>query len=224
MRIRGSSIRRFSPVYGKFLFRLPENAEVLDVGCGNCDSLKIIAALRPDLFLYGVDIEEFPGGMGFLKGFRRADLNSERVDFPDGKFDGIRICHVLEHLTDLRVLRGEIRRLLKPGGLVYLETPNENSLRVPSCSVYREQGGAFNFRDDPSHVRPLGTEALRLFVEESGLEVLAAEVIRNPWKILFSPAIFLFGLIARKRSWLTSAVWEITGWCSCAIGRKRSCE
>ena len=92
-----------------------------------------------------MDIEEFPGGIGFLKGFRRADLNSERVDFPDGKFDGIRICHVLEHLTDLRVLRGEISRLLKPGGLVYLETPNENSLRVPSCSVYGEARRGLQF-------------------------------------------------------------------------------
>ena len=63
---------------------------------------------------------------------------------------------------------------------------------------------------------------MRVFVEECGLEVLVVEVIRNPWKILFSPAILLFGLIARKWSWLTAVVWEITGRCSCVIGRKAS--
>ena len=222
MRIRAASIRRFSPIYGKFLFRLPEKAEVLDVGCGNCHSLEIIAAFRPDLSWYGVDIEEFPGGIGFLKGFRRADLNSERVDFPDGKFDGIRICHVLEHLTDLRVLRSEIVRLLKPGGLVYIETPTRTDCAFPPAPSRRSKGGGFNFRDDPSHVRPFGVEELRVFVEECGLEVLVVEVIRNPWKILFSPAILLFGLIARNRFWLTAVVWEITGRCSCVIGRKAS--
>jgi SAM-dependent methyltransferase len=175
--------------------------------------------MRPDLSWYGVDIEEPPAG-NILREFRRADLNSEQLDFPDGKFDGVRICHVLEHLTDLDVLQKEIGRLLKPGGMAYVETPNENSLRVPSFAIYREQGGCFNFRDDPSHVRPFRAEELRGFVAGCGLDVLVAEVVRNPWKLLLSPAILLMGLITRRRSWLTAAVWEVTGWCSCAIGRK----
>jgi SAM-dependent methyltransferase len=216
----GGFLRGFSPVYGKFLFRLPHGAEVLDVGCGDCASLRIISTLRPDVSWYGVDIEESPSGKGILKEFRRADLNSELIDFPEGKFDGVRICHVLEHLTGLNVLQREIGRLLKPGGMAYVETPNENSLRVPSFSIYRKQGGCFNFRDDPSHVRPFRTEELREFVAGSGLDVLVSEVVRNPWKILLSPVILLIGLIARRRSWLTAAVWEVTGWCSCAVGRK----
>jgi 2-polyprenyl-3-methyl-5-hydroxy-6-metoxy-1,4-benzoquinol methylase len=179
--IRGFSIRRFSPVYGKFLFRLPEKAEVLDVGCGNGDSLKIIAALRPDLSLYGVDIEEFQGGIGFLKGFRRADLNMEPIDFPDGKFDGIRICHVLEHLTDLRVLRGEIRRLLKPGGLVYMETPNETACASPHPSTGSKAVPSLPRRPIPRAA--LGDGRVAVICRRKRPEVLVAQVIRNPWKI-----------------------------------------
>lgn len=215
-----AAIRRFSPAYGRFLFRLPPSAKLLDVGCGDCSSLRIIRRLRPDLELYGVDLLERESCKDLLVDFRKADLNREGIGFPDGKFDGIRASHLLEHLENPAVLQVEIPRLLKPGGLAYVEAPNPNSLRVPSFPIFREQGGSFHFRDDPAHVRPYRTEELEAFLEWGGMEVLTSGVIRNPVKILLSPAILAGGLILRRRSWLTDAAWEISGWCSCAVGRK----
>lgn len=215
-----NAMLRLSPAYGRFLYRLPEGARLLDVGCYDCRSVKTILDKRPDLSVCGVDIAERPGCRDVLKDFRRADLNREPIGFADGSFDGIRVAHLLEHLETLSVLRKEIPRLLKSGGLVYLETPNENSLRVPSFRVFPEQDGPFNFRDDPTHRRPVGTGELREFLAGSGLAVLAAGTVRNPFKILFSPALVAGGLLLRKRSWLVAAAWEISGWCSFAVGRK----
>jgi SAM-dependent methyltransferase len=210
----------YSPAYGKFVYRLPPGASLLDVGCYDCNSLKIILGKRPDLSVYGVDIGERPACGEVLKGFRRADLNREKIGFESGSFDGIRAAHLLEHLEDLSLLREEIPRLLKSGGLVYLETPNENSLRVPSFRVFPEQDGPFNFHDDPTHLRPIAAGELRDFLAGAGLTVLDAGIVRNPFKVLFSPALVAGGLVLRKRSWLVAAAWEISGWCSYAVGRK----
>lgn len=211
---------RFSPAYGRFLYRLPERARLLDVGCHDCNSVKIILGKRPDLAVYGVDIEERRACREVLKGFARADLNRDRIGFEDESFDGLRVAHLLEHLENPAVLQEEIPRLLKKGGLVYLETPNDNSLKVPSFGVFPEQDGPFNFRDDPTHLRPVGTGELRDFLAGAGITILDAGIVRNPFKILFSPALVAGGLILRKRSWLVAAAWEISGWCSFAVGRK----
>jgi len=182
--------------------------------------LKIISGIRPDLSFYGVDIAELEGCEILLAGFSRADLNRDRIGFEDGFFDAIRVCHLLEHLTGFSLLRQEIPRLLKTGGLAYVEAPNPNSVKVPSISIFRDQGGCFNFHDDSSHIRPLSTEELENFLSSCGLEVVDSGVIRNPIKILLSPAIIAGGLVMRKRSWLTDVAWELSGWCSFAIGRK----
>lgn len=211
---------RRSPSYGKFLYRLPDGAKVLDVGCYDCASVRTLLVKRPDLSFFGVDITERPACRDVLKGFCRADLNRDRIGFESASFDGVRVAHLLEHLESLAVLREEIPRLLKKGGLVYLETPNANSLRVPSFRIFAGQESPFNFRDDPTHLRPIGTEELRAFLQGAGLTVLEAGIVRNPFKVLFSPALVAGGLLMRKRAWLTAAAWEISGWCSYAVGTR----
>lgn len=223
-RLPGSSLvdrmLAHSPAYGKFVYRLPRGASLLDVGCYDCNSVKTILGKRPDLSVYGVDIAERPACRDVLKGFRRADLNREKIGFESGSFDGIRIAHLLEHLEDLTVLQEEIPRLLRPGGIVYLETPNRNSLKVPSFRIFPGQESPFNFHDDPTHRRPIDTGELRAFLAGAGLAVLDAGIVRNPFKVLFSPVLVAGGLVMRKRAWLTAAAWEISGWCSYAVGGK----
>jgi SAM-dependent methyltransferase len=68
--------------------------------------------------------------------------------------------HVVEHLP-FGVLADVIRecaRVLVPGGLFIAETPNALNLRV----------AATNFWLDPTHVRPLHPELLRLLADRGG--------------------------------------------------------
>ena len=68
--------------------------------------------------------------------------------------------HVVEHLP-FRVildLLDQAVRVLKPGGVLILETPNPANLIV----------GANSFYLDPSHIRPLPSELLRFAVESRG--------------------------------------------------------
>ena len=68
--------------------------------------------------------------------------------------------HLVEHLPFERViaLLDEIRRVLRSGGLVLLETPNPENLSVGVCNFYM----------DPTHRNPLPPEALRWIVEARG--------------------------------------------------------
>lgn len=57
-------------------------------------------------------------------GIRTIQSPAEDIDAEDESFDVVTIFHTIEHLPDpLAVLR-ELHRILKPGGRIFLETPN----------------------------------------------------------------------------------------------------
>lgn len=58
-------------------------------------------------------------GMQFPRGV------AEALPFADGSFDVLHSHHVFEHLTDPLAAAREAWRVLKPGGLVFIEIPNQ---------------------------------------------------------------------------------------------------
>jgi SAM-dependent methyltransferase len=55
----------------------------------------------------------------------RADLrlDLQAIDLPDEHLDVVLTAHVLEHVPDFRAALGEIFRVLRPGGWLYLNIP-----------------------------------------------------------------------------------------------------
>jgi SAM-dependent methyltransferase len=53
-----------------------------------------------------------------------ANLNSEKLPYPDASFDAVTATEVVEHLEDHRAVLRDLHRVLKPGGLCILSTPN----------------------------------------------------------------------------------------------------
>jgi SAM-dependent methyltransferase len=99
----------------------------LDVGCGNGRFLERLrhhgwdvagvdtspAAARAAREALGVDVR-----VGTL----------ESASFEQGSFEFVHMSHVLEHLPDPLATLREVARLVAPGGRVYIETPNIDSL------------------------------------------------------------------------------------------------
>ena len=70
------------------------------------------------------------------------------LPFPDGAFDAVWIQAVLEHVLEPARVVDEIRRVLRPGGLVYAETPLMQQVHEGAYdfSRFTENGHRFLFR------------------------------------------------------------------------------
>ena len=181
-----------------FVAQSPRGGSLLDLGSSDGETLRHISELRPDLRLHAVDIaghpENYPRGCEF----QRADLERERLPWPDYSMDAITCMHLVEHLHDLTLLVGEAARLLKPGGRVYFETPHPKTITLPRSSESGPGTFTLNFYDDPTHVRPVSVESLAEQAQRAGLRVLTWGTSRN-WLFAAAHPLYLFLPPSRKK-------------------------
>ena len=78
----------------------------------------------------------------------------------DSSMGAVTGFHIIEHygFDYLVSLFKELFRILKPGGLVILETPNPDNILVGSCNFYL----------DPTHNKPLPSLLAKLLLEAHG--------------------------------------------------------
>jgi 2-polyprenyl-3-methyl-5-hydroxy-6-metoxy-1,4-benzoquinol methylase len=136
---------------------------VLDVGCGNGSFLAWARELGWEC--YGVEID--PVAADVARNLGVAILGSEVRELGTeyaGSFDAITLSHVIEHLYDpMEVLR-QCWSLLKPGGSIWLETPNTDSLG------YEVYGSHWRGLEAPRHLVLFNTASLRWSLEHAGFE------------------------------------------------------
>lgn len=99
---------------------------LLDVGCGNGEFL--VRARAKGWDVVGVDPDPKAVEVACSKDLDVRQGGVEALDSGQERFDGITLSHVIEHVYEpLTVLR-ICHTLLKPGGWIWLETPNLDSL------------------------------------------------------------------------------------------------
>jgi 2-polyprenyl-3-methyl-5-hydroxy-6-metoxy-1,4-benzoquinol methylase len=112
--------------------RFTSGARILDVGCAT-GTLGSVLRARGHPGITGIDISEHAVEAARGAGYDRAILADiqESVPLADSCFDAIFALDVIEHLR--RPFDGlqEMRRLLVPGGILILTTPNANSVLRP---------------------------------------------------------------------------------------------
>jgi O-antigen chain-terminating methyltransferase len=163
-RYRGTEeeIRERIAAYLPYLVGLPAGAPVLDLGCGRGEALALlrdhgVAARGVDSSARMVQLCR-DRGLEAVEG----DLFETLAGVPEGSLGGVVSFHVIEHLPAgaLDRLVRLAYRALRSGGVLILETPNPLSVVV----------AARNFWLDPTHVRPVHPESLKLMYELAGFD------------------------------------------------------
>ncbi len=163
----------------------------LDIGCG---SGSILGAAALDGWL-AVGIEPNPMWVPLA---RARGVAVREGSFPAAltiseRFDCISILDVLEHIVQPKAFLAEVMRYLTPGGVVFIQVPNLNSLFV-------QLEGLGNSNFVPGHWSYFEPTSLRNLAQEYGFEVLMMEtVISELDRIMDFPA----HVVRRKAAELT---------------------
>lgn len=133
---------------------------VLDIGCGRGEWMEL--ARDHGLQVRGIDLNH-----SFVEACRKIDLDVAEGDaievlrtLPEGSVGAVTSMHLVEHLPFevLVQLIDEVLRVLRPGGVIALETPNPENLSVSSHWFFL----------DPTHRNPIPPVTLAWLVRQRG--------------------------------------------------------
>ncbi|WP_082378950.1 class I SAM-dependent methyltransferase [Marinagarivorans algicola] len=153
---------------------LPQNAKVLDLGCGEGRHCHALAWHHPHCQVVGVDlnlrdlrIAQTRGQAFFSAQNLTADISYPCADgtqlpFSDASFDAVICSEVLEHIPDYQAFLAEINRIIKPKGLFLASVPRAWPERICwalSAPYHEVEGGhvrIFNGKNLANTIQQLG--------------------------------------------------------------------
>lgn len=106
-------------------YEIPDGSSVLDVGC-NSGEFMLLLRDKKRCIVQGVDISEPMVNKANDKGLDVRLADAEALPWPDGWFDVVTCMEVLVHLHDPAKALKEMRRVLKPGGVLLGSAPHAN--------------------------------------------------------------------------------------------------
>lgn len=179
-RYRGSRelIKQRLEIYLPFVIplrHLHSEAGALDLGCGRGEWLELL--VEHGFVGRGVDLDE-----GMLAAGHELGLDVDREDVlqalkntADSSLAVVSAFQLVEHVQFdyLCEMVIEAKRVLLPGGLLILETPNPENIVVASSNFYL----------DPTHNRPIPPLLLSFLVERAGFSRLKVVRLQEPSRL-----------------------------------------
>jgi SAM-dependent methyltransferase len=141
---------------------------VADVGGGACAFANALAATGCDVSVFepnaaNASFADAAAGVQFIAAPFDERAVSE-AGIADGSLDAITMWHALEHVPDPVATLALARRLLRPGGVLYVSVPNLDSLQADVS------GTLWCYADIPRHLTHFSPEGLASRMQQAGLK------------------------------------------------------
>lgn len=185
------------------IFKRYARGRILDLGCGDGTHADIVYRLG-QVEVYGIDPSDdiIRLAQSRYPGINFQAASAYNLPYEDNFFDFVYLIDVIEHLKEPAKMLAEVRRVLKPGGIVAIQTPNYPIKRL--YDLYNFVGKnhwRHSLKDDPTHFSKFTALGLRrlcakhfsviefrtrnIFVEDK-IKILGILKKRgNPFTILF---------------------------------------
>jgi O-antigen chain-terminating methyltransferase len=171
-RFRGSRAE-IKERFREYLPYVKDCGPVIDLGCGRGEWLELLT--ESGIEARGVESNPLQVRQCTDRGLDvvEQDLFVYLRTLPDNSTGAITGFHIIEHVSfnALVLLLNEVLRILRPGGVAILETPNPENVIVGSNYFYL----------DPTHRHPLPTELMEFLFKNRGFENVELLML-HPWE------------------------------------------
>jgi len=161
---------------------------LLEIGCSLGATME--AARQRGWNVTGVDVSKDAVQFSRKRGFNCAAFDGLHLPFDDQSFDALTAWHVIEHVADVRETLAEWRRVLRPGGVLALETPDASSAKV------RRRGAKYEKFWRIEHTYAFSPKNLAPIVEEAGFELVGRPLIGRLRHLTPLQAMYAIGHLA----------------------------
>ena len=118
--------RRQALMLAKVLASRPGPQRIVDVGCGDGAATHVLKRLDPRNTVIGIDWSATALAQARARGLLviQGGIDNSGLPLPDASTDVVVMSELIEHLVDTDAAVDEARRVLRPGGVLLLSTPN----------------------------------------------------------------------------------------------------
>lgn len=167
--------------YNRFFELLPTGGShpcLLDIGC--CRGEFVALAVEHGYEAYGVDM--VPAFVEYAKssyGERFALVDSDMAAAVEklgvATFDIITLWDVIEHIDEPIDFCHNLKKLLRPGGSIFLRTPNRKGQMIKRRVLYPFFGDRITYINPIEHIQIFGPSNIRVLADLCGLKMIRCE-------------------------------------------------